>query len=55
MGILHYALREMCEAHKDMQGSVADKRDISLDPVTVVAAVLALFWGAVAVLLWYLF
>ena len=55
MGILHYALREVCEAREDMQSSFASKRDITHDPVTVVAAVLALFWGMVAVLLWYLF
>lgn len=38
-----------------MQSSFAGKPDITPDPVTVVAAVLALFWGTVAVLLWYLF
>ena len=45
----------MCEAGEDMQSSFANKRDITLDPAIVVAAVLTLFWGTVVVLLWYLF
>ena len=38
-----------------MHGGFASKRDITIKPVTVIAAVLIPFWGAVAVLLWCLF
>ena len=38
-----------------MQSSVAGKRDITIKPVTAIAAVLIPFWGTVAVLLWCLF
>jgi len=38
-----------------MQSSFAGKRDITINPVAAIAAVLVPFWGIVAVLLWCLF
>jgi hypothetical protein len=38
-----------------MQSSSAGKPDITINPVTAIAAVLIPFWGTIAVLLWCLF
>jgi hypothetical protein len=37
-----------------MHSSLAEKRDYAINPVAAVAAVLVMFWGAVAGLLWCL-
>ena len=38
-----------------MHSSFADKRDTTINPIAAVAAVLVLFWGTVAGLLWCFF
>jgi len=38
-----------------MDSSFAGKRDFAINPAAAVAAVLVLFWGTVAILLWRFF
>lgn len=47
---LHYAFSPT--SGTDMANSFAGKRDLTTHPLAVVMAVLILFWGSVAVLLW---
>jgi hypothetical protein len=35
-----------------MDSSFAGRRDVTINPAAAVAAVLVLFWGSVAILLW---
>lgn len=37
-----------------MANSIAGKREITINPSAAVVAVLVLFWGTVAILLWQL-